>query len=138
MFFFSSCFSCVPPVFLPNPYCILSQCQTRHETKSILDCGMTSIYCDLLFVKRAVNSGGIMLQHPVLWPFVSAPFPTKAVVKSHRMISWPMKQSICFFVFSSWANRSCWHFNHESQSPGRLVSLSGGGSGRGLPTVGFR
>lgn len=48
---------------------------------------MTSTYCDLLFVKWAVNSGGIMLRHPVLWQFVSAPFPTKAVVKSHHMIS---------------------------------------------------
>lgn len=41
-----------------------------------------------------------MLRHPVLWQFVSAPFPTEAVVKSHHMISWVMKQSICFIVFS--------------------------------------
>lgn len=27
----------------------------------------TSVYCDVLFVKWAVNSGGIMLRHPVLW-----------------------------------------------------------------------
>lgn len=60
---------------------------------------MTSTYCDLLFVKWAVNSGGIMLQHPVLWQFVSAPFPTRAVVKSGHMISRVMKHSACFFVF---------------------------------------
>lgn len=55
---------------------------------------MTSTYCDPLFVKWAVNSGGIILQHPVLWQFVSAPFPTKAVVKSAHMISWVMKQRV--------------------------------------------
>lgn len=28
-----------------------------------------------------------------------APFPTKAVVKSHHTLSWVVKQTVCFFVF---------------------------------------
>lgn len=46
-----------------------------------------------------------MLRHPVLWQFVSAPFPTEAVVKSHHMLSWVMKQNICFIVFSLWGKQ---------------------------------
>lgn len=66
---------------------ILSHSRRRRGTQTTLDCGMSSTYCDLLFVKWAVNSGGIMLQHPVLWRFVSATFPTDAAVKSHRTIA---------------------------------------------------
>lgn len=60
------CFSSllVSPVFPSLLYTVW------HENQSILDCGMTSTYCDLLFVKWAVNSGGIMLRHPVLWQFL--------------------------------------------------------------------
>ena len=90
---------------------------------------MTSTYCDLLFVKWAVNSGGIMLQHPVLWQFVSAPFPTKAVVKSAHMISWVMKQRVCFFVFSASLAKD--YFYQQSQGRGQRLGLPDGGSSRG-------
>lgn len=99
---------------------------------------MTRTFCDLLFVKWAVNSGGITLRHPVLWRFVSVPFPMKAVVKSHHMISWVMKQSVCFFVFVS-PLRQTSHVGIfkpvESGSEGSYWSLHGGGSGSRLKSA---
>lgn len=86
---------------------ILSHSRRRRGTQTTLACGMSSTYCDLLFVKWAVNSGGIMLQHPVLWRFVSATFPTDAAVKSYRMIT--KRVFLCAFS-PSLANWSFWYF----------------------------
>lgn len=64
-----------------------------------------------------------MLQHPVLWQFVSAPFPTRAVVKSRHTISWVMKQSVRFFgYFPLW---------RAGPAGGELLGAPGGGSNRG-------
>lgn len=41
-----------------------------------------------------------MLQHPVLQQFVSASFPTKAMVKAHHMTDWVKTHRVCFFSFS--------------------------------------
>ena len=66
-----------------------------------------------------------MLQHPVLWQFVSALFPKMAVVKSHHMRSWLVKHSVCFIVyFPPGQTGHGGMFTQQSHSPS--VGLPGG------------
>lgn len=55
-----------------------------------------------LIVKWAVNSGGIMLQHPVLWPFVSAPFPTKSISPHDKPSDETKRLLLCVFSPRLW------------------------------------
>lgn len=102
---------CASPAFSLHPSHTPPRSQPVDVKPGVYPGLQTCTYCDMPFVKWAVNSGRIALQHPVLWRFVSATIPTKAAVKiSPHGKAGVMKQSVCFFVFLLRANRSHWHF----------------------------
>lgn len=93
-------FVCASPAFSLHPSRTPPRSQPVDMKPGVYPGLQTCTYCDMPFVKWAVNSGRIALQHPVLWRFVSATIPTKAAVKiSPHGKAGVMKQSVCFFVF---------------------------------------
>lgn len=66
-------------------------------------------------MKWAVNSGGIILQHPVLWPFVSAPFPTKALSPHDKPSDETKHLLLCDFFPSLWQKSHGGFFNLTSE-----------------------
>lgn len=100
-FFLSPAFVCASPAFSLHPSRTPPRSQPEDVKPGVYPGLQTCTYCDLPFVKWAVNSGRIALQHPVLWQFVSATIPTKAAVKiSPHGKAGVMKQCLFLCIFA--------------------------------------